>query len=187
MLQHCLQLAALHKVSRNIELLPGAAETLLLRNEYYDVVYAANLLHHLANRNLFYASIYSSLKPGGLLCTWDPLTYNPVINVYRKMASRVRTPNEHPLDFIILNEMRNYFPEVQHREFWFFALSIFIKFYAIDRLDPNLVRYWRHVHKYGAGFSGLVMKMLHDMDRLPLTLPLLNRMAWSIAIVARKM
>ena len=38
-----------------------------------------------------------ALKPGGMFFSYDPLTYNPLINVYRRMATAVRTTDEAPL------------------------------------------------------------------------------------------
>ena len=44
-----------------------------------------------------FSEIRRVLKPGGRFFSYDPLAYNPAINVYRKMATEVRTPDEQPL------------------------------------------------------------------------------------------
>ncbi len=36
-------------------------------------------------------------KYGGSFVSWDPILYNPLINIYRKLATEVRTKDEHPL------------------------------------------------------------------------------------------
>ncbi len=186
MIDFCKRLGEAYGVADRIQTLQGEAESIPLPDDHYDVVYAANLVHHLTDIDSFLAATHRCLKPGGLLCTWDPLRYNPIINVYRRIATAVRTPGEQPVDFALLRKVKRYFPRMAHREFWFFSLGIFIKFYLIDRLDPNMVRYWKHVHEYGSGVNRVIMQMLHGLDRVPLSIPLLNRLAWSIAVVAQK-
>ena len=62
----------------------------------FDVVYAANLLHHVdIEETLIEAK--RILKPDGVFVSWDPLAHNPVINIYRRLAMGVRTEDEHPL------------------------------------------------------------------------------------------
>ena len=58
-----------------------------------------------------------ALKPGGMFFSYDPLAYNPLINVYRRMATAVRTPDESPLRISDIKLARKYFSRVQHREF----------------------------------------------------------------------
>ena len=186
MVDFCRRLGEVHGVADRIQPLLGEAESIELPENYYDVVYAANLIHHLTNVDAFLDVVRRCLKPGGLLCTWDPLRYNPIINVYRRIATAVRTPGEQPVGFSLLRQVKRYFPRVEHREFWFFSLYIFIKFYLIDHLDPNTVRYWKHVHQYSTGVHGAIMRILHKIDRIPLSIPPLNRLAWSIAVVAQK-
>jgi hypothetical protein len=54
--------------------------------------------------------------------TWDPLTYTPIIKLYRHLASNVRTPDERPLTRRDLAIAQQFFPDVQHREFWIVTL-----------------------------------------------------------------
>ena len=84
-----------------------------------------------------------ALKPGGKFFSFDPLAYNPAINVYRRMATLVRTPDEAPLTSADVDLARKYFPDTQHREFWIASLMLFVKYYAMDRLHPNADRYWK--------------------------------------------
>ena len=91
----------------------------------FDVVYGANLLHHVADVDGHLAAVRRALRPGGRCFFWDPLAYNPVINLYRRMATSVRTPDEHPLDFGVLRVFRRHFTLVRHREFWLTTLALF--------------------------------------------------------------
>jgi hypothetical protein len=91
--------------------------------------------------------IHRALKPGGSVFLWDPLAYNPIINVYRRMATEVRTVDEAPLTFKDVALARKYFPNVRHREFWILSLALFLKYYLIDRIHPNQQRYWKLIFK----------------------------------------
>ena len=91
-----------------------------------------------------------------------------------------------PPGFSLTKETMYRFSGVRHREFWLSALVLFFRFYLIDRLDPNKVRYWKHIYEGGPGGRHRVMRMLHGLDRLLLRLPLVRRLAWNIVIIAEK-
>ncbi len=65
--------------------------------ESYDFIYIANTIHHVQDRASLFEGMNRALKPGGRFFSYDPLAYNPVINMYRRMATEVRTPDESPL------------------------------------------------------------------------------------------
>src|SRR5262249_40053743 len=50
-----------------------SAENLSVPGGEYDVVYAANLIHHTQDRSKVFQAIYKALKPGGWFFSWDPL------------------------------------------------------------------------------------------------------------------
>jgi hypothetical protein len=130
--------------------------------------------------------MHKSLKKGGVLVTWDPLKYNPIINVYRRMAMEVRTIDEKPVGFDILKLYRKYFSQVEHREFWFTTLWLFLYYYLVRRLDPNKVRYWKHIFKEKKSRIGWWFMPLKALDTLLLKLPGFRHMAWAIITVAKK-
>jgi ubiquinone/menaquinone biosynthesis C-methylase UbiE len=132
------RVAALHGV--RVETHQADADRLALPDEPFDVVYAGNLLHHVDTARTL-EQIYRALKPGGVAVTWDPLKHNPVINVYRRMASGVRTPDEHPLHIRDVRLFgRQGFTGVRHRCFWLATLWIFLRFYLIERVHPSKER-----------------------------------------------
>ena len=75
----------------------SVAEGLNVPSESYDIVYIANAIHHVQDRTTMFKEIHRVLKPGGRFFSYDPLAYNPAINIYRRMATEVRTPDERPL------------------------------------------------------------------------------------------
>ena len=87
-------------------------------SETLDIVYAANLLHHVDIQSTV-AEASRVLKKGGIFVSWDPLAYNPLINIYRGMASKVRTEHEHPLKMNDLDIFRKYFSQVKFDVAWF--------------------------------------------------------------------
>lgn len=97
----------------------------------FDIVYAANLLHHVDTQKTL-TEIHRVLKPGGIACTWDPLKYNPVIKTYRRLATKFRTPDEHPLGFQLLHDAGKLFSKVEYETFWFATLWIFLKFFFME-------------------------------------------------------
>lgn len=133
------------KFGAEIEGIVGDAEDLKVPDEAYDIVYIANTIHHVENRAKLFEEIRRALKPGGRFFSYDPLAYNPVINVYRRMAVEVRTADESPLTKADLRLARRYFPDVTHREFWIAGLILFVKYYFKDRIHPNQDRYWKKI------------------------------------------
>jgi len=72
----------------------AAGERLPVGDGEFDIVYLANVIHHVTNRPVLMEEIRRALKPGGRFFSFDPVAYNPVINVYRRMAMEVRTEDE---------------------------------------------------------------------------------------------
>jgi ubiquinone/menaquinone biosynthesis C-methylase UbiE len=151
----------------------------------FDIVYAANLLHHLPDPQACIREMHRVLKPGGKACFWDPLTHNPMINIYRRMATSVRTEDETPLDINITKFIRSQFSHTDTDTFWLATLWIFIKFYAIDRIDPNKERYWKKIIIEHQQLSSIYYP-LEKLDRIIKYLPGMRKFAWNLAVVATK-
>lgn len=77
----------------------------------FDLVYGSGIVHHL-DTEVAAREVARVLRPGGTALFWEPLGYNPVINVYRALTPSARTVDEHPLlarDFAL---MRRHFSSV---------------------------------------------------------------------------
>ncbi|HET9178227.1 MAG TPA: class I SAM-dependent methyltransferase [Terriglobia bacterium] len=124
----------------------AVAEELNVPSQSYDIVYIANAIHHVQDRTRMYEEIRRVLKPGGRFFSYDPLAYNPAINIYRKMATEVRTPDERPLTRADVKLASKYFSNFGHREFWIASLALFAKYYLKDHVHPNRDRYWKRIN-----------------------------------------
>jgi SAM-dependent methyltransferase len=162
-----------------------AGESLNLPESSYDFVYVANTIHHVTDRRQLFEQMNKALKPGGWFYSWDPLAYNPLINVYRRLATEVRTEDESPLTFRDIALARQYFTQVGHREFWISSLALFLKYYAIDRVHPNADRYWKRIFKETER-NLWWWRPLKATDSLLTRLPLIRRLAWNMVMWGQK-
>jgi SAM-dependent methyltransferase len=178
------RVAALHGV--RVERQTCSAEDLsAFADGSFDVVYGANVLHHVHIGRCL-DEVKRVLKDGGRGCFWDPVAHNPAVNVYRRMATKVRTEDEHPIRRGDMALFTGRFRSVRKRFFWFAALLIFVKFYAIDRVHPNADRYWKRIlvrerelrplYRTLAAVDGVVLRVL----------PFLRWWCWNVAVVVQK-
>ncbi len=168
-----------------IEGLVQSGESLEVKPDSYDLIYVANTIHHVTDKRQLFAQIKKALKPGGRFFSFDPLAYNPVINVYREMATEVRTEDEAPLTFGDVRLAAEYFENVQHREFWILTLSLFVKYFLFDRIHPNQDRYWKRIFKETTA-SLWWWTPLAAIDDFLTRLPLVRRLAWNMVMWGEK-
>ena len=183
MVETAMRLGRYHGVE--IEGCVSPAEELTVAAGTYDFTYAANLLHHVKDKERFLVGVRRALRPGGRVFLWDPLAYNPVIGVYRKMASQVRTADESPLRLKDLRLVGKHFTGVRHREFWILSLALFLKYYLLDRVHPNQDRYWKRIYREIPG-SLVWWRPLARMDAWLARVPLVNWLAWNTVIWGAK-
>ena len=172
-----------HGVS--LKLAQCAAEFLPWPDNQFDFVFGNGVLHHV-DLEASCKEIYRVLRPRGKAVFIEPLPYNPVINIYRKMAKDVRTEDERPLTLTQIHSLKKIYSKVEHQEFWLFSLYLFIHFFLVKRWHPSKVRYWKKVIEVGPEFSGLFSK-LQDLDHFAMKwLPFLRPLCWNTVIVAEK-
>ncbi len=183
MVETAVKLGRLHGVE--IDGIVTAGETLNVLEGSYDFVYIANTIHHVTNKAVLFEQVHRALKPGGRFFSWDPLAYNPVIGLYRKMATQVRTEDESPLTFADVKLAARYFSEVGHREFQIATLAIFLKYYLIDRVHPNEDRYWKRILRETPA-SLWWWHPLAVADRVLTRTPLVRRLAWNMVMWGKR-
>ena len=79
----------------NIEFRIGDCEALPIEDNSVDAAYGVAILHHLDLARAF-AELARVIKPGGRAVFAEPLGYNPLVNLYRRLTPEYRTPDEHP-------------------------------------------------------------------------------------------
>ena len=168
-----------------LEGIVSGAEDFNLPRSTYDLIYVANTIHHIHDRASLFEQMSRALKPGGKFFCYDPLAYNPAINVYRRMASQVRTPDESPLRVADVKLARKYFQNVGHREFWLLTLVLFVKYYFLDGVNPNQDRYWKRILRETPARIWWWMP-LRALDRLLTRMPLVRWLSWNIVMWGEK-
>lgn len=182
MLQIVERLAARYQVRVNTR--KSNVERLSI-SDRFDIAYAGNLFHHV-DIELTIKQFAKILKDDGLLVSWDPLAYNPLINVYRFIAKKVRTPDEHPLTMRDIKLFKKYFSDVTVKYFWLSSLIVFICMALIQFRDPNKERFWKAVVDEGDRWAWLY-KPMEALDSLILKIfPFLGLLCWNVVIVARR-
>ena len=183
MLAAAQRLAAHHGVSIETRRVEGAA--IPAERGEFDRIYGNGVLHHV-DLGAAVPELARVMKPSGIGAFIEPLSYNPAIAVYRRLAEAVRTPDERPLRFRDIARFAPYFAEVSHKEFWLTSLAIFGKFFLVDRAHPSRERYWKKVITDAAANAWWFRGLPALDERILARLPVLSAMCWNTVIrVAR--
>jgi len=167
-----------------IETHKSSAESFDLGLRIYDYIYVGNLFHHVdieSTLNRLKKHMGSESK----LISWDPLAYNPVINIYRFIATKTRTPDEHPITRDDLKLFKEHFNKVEVKFFWLTTLVIFVLMFVVQRRNPNQERFWKKVLDEGDDWKWLYSP-LEKIDQVLLKLfPALGYLCWNVVIEAQ--
>jgi SAM-dependent methyltransferase len=167
------------------EAIVASAEDLRIPEASFDFVYLANTIHHVENRPRLYEQVRRALRPGGRFFSWDPVSYNPAINAYRRMATTVRTADESPLKFSDVRLMSSYFSHTGYRTFWILTQTLFAKYYLWDRVHPNADRYWKRILRETPGTLRW-WRPLQALDGVLTRIPLVRWLAWNVVMWGEK-
>jgi ubiquinone/menaquinone biosynthesis C-methylase UbiE len=183
MIRTALSLAERHGVK--LTGVVSVAEELNVPNEAFDFVYISNAIHHVLDRASMFREILRVLKPGGRFFSIDPLAYNPAINIYRRMATEVRTPDERPLTRSDVKLASKYFANFGHREFWIASLALLAKYYFKDHIHPNEDRYWERItHETASSLRWWLP--LKSIDSVLTRIPAVRWLAWNVVMWGEK-
>ncbi len=182
MLDATLKLAKKNNVS--VKTHKSAAEDFCLNDDTkFDIIYLGNLFHHVEIESTI-TRILRHIEKGGQLISWDPVAYNPLINIYRKIAREVRTKDEHPLKLRDIEVFKKYFGKVEIKWFWLTTLLVFLIMALIQRRNPNKERYWKKIVEEGESWAR-IYKPLERLDLFLLKLfPFLGPLCWNVVICA---
>jgi ubiquinone/menaquinone biosynthesis C-methylase UbiE len=162
-----MELARTHRVSDRVRVVTTAAEFMALPSAFFDLVFAENVLHHLdLDRAL--PEICRVLKENGKSVLIEPLGHNPILNLFRCLSPGIRTESEQPMRMRDIRKTAGFFSRCRHREFHLTTLMLYVWFYAVERSDPNKVRYWEKIvceaERYRRPFE-----FLYAIDKILLT------------------
>lgn len=100
----------------------GNAEALAFPDQSFDLVCGTSIIHHLDVERAV-TELRRVLKPGGRAVFYEPVAYNPAVNLYRWLTPQLHTPDEHPLTRADLRQMSRAFRDSDIRFADFFALG----------------------------------------------------------------
>jgi 2-polyprenyl-3-methyl-5-hydroxy-6-metoxy-1,4-benzoquinol methylase len=151
----------------------------------FDVIYAGNMLHHVDIESTL-EQLLPHLASGGKFVSWDPIAYNPIINVYRKIAMEVRTEDEHPLARKDIKRITENFDQTEIRFFWLTTLIIFVIMALIQFRNPNKERYWKTVVQEAPKWRWLYEPLEKVDTFLIKAFPPIRWLCWNAVIIASK-
>jgi SAM-dependent methyltransferase len=126
-------------------------------DESFDLVFGSGIIHHLDTGKAV-SEVHRVLRSGGQAIFWEPLGLNPMINLYRLLTPKARTPDEHPLLPADFRNMHRVFTTV-HIEFFGFATLI-----AVPLRDTSLGEASR--------------RLLQSFDEIVGRIPFLQFLCW---------
>ena len=160
----CRQRAIDEKVDQKVSFLVMDAENLEFGNGSFDIIVCMGVLHHLDIQKA-YAELARVLKPSGEIICAEPLAYNPLIQLYRKMTPHLRTEweAEHILTRSSIKSAKKYFGKVETRFFHLAALA------AVPFRNLPVFNF--------------ILSILEAIDSILLKIPILKWQAWQIVFI----
>jgi len=143
------------------------AEKTTFPDNYFDGILCTGVLHHLDIEKAF-KEIARILKPDGSIICNEPLAYNPIFQLYRRLTPHLRSEWEmhHILSKKDIKEGEKYFRKVEKRFFHLFSLL------AVPFRNSKLFNF--------------VLWPLEKIDLLILKLPFVKWWAWQIIFILSK-
>jgi ubiquinone/menaquinone biosynthesis C-methylase UbiE len=138
------------------------AEAMEFNNDFFDIICCMGVLHHL-DLNKAYPELARVLKPDGVIICNEPLKYNPVFQLYRRLTPHLRTKWE--IEHILKKK------DINLAKRWFGKVEILGFFHLFTLLAVPL----RNLSEFGR-----VLSFLEAIDSIILKLPFLKYLAWQV-------
>jgi SAM-dependent methyltransferase len=168
-------LAQRYRLDLNLQEMPG--EDLLFEDEAFDGILCVSAYHHMDKERA--ASEFARvLRPGGRLVMIDPLATNPPAWLYRHTGGlfhRASTSDETPLRVRDLRTLQKHFDKVEWHGKYFLSVGLI-----------GLERVWKNPIPLVYRFTESAFRFVSPLDSALLKIPGLQRIAWKIAVVARR-
>ncbi len=166
-IDNCKKLAKQNKLESIASFQVQDAEHTGFEDNSFDIITEYGCLHHLDLDKAF-AELSRILKPEGKIICNESLGHNPIIHLYRKLTSHLRT--EWELEHIIRK------PQFKVAEKYFDGIEL--HFYHLFTL-------------FGVPFRNTaifprLLSMLEKIDNIVLNLPLIQWQAWQVVFILSK-
>lgn len=133
------------RVTENTSFEVMDAEDLRFSDHSFDLVCGRSIIHHLDSDQAF-REISRVLRPEGEAIFLEPLGYNPLVNLFRKLTPNLRTADEHPLVRQDFKNALRYFRSIRVHYFDLLTL-LAIPFLALP-LSRFLVRFLQRADRF---------------------------------------
>jgi ubiquinone/menaquinone biosynthesis C-methylase UbiE len=155
-------------------------EKLPFADASFDRIYGFGVLHHV-DWHQAVREIRRVLKPGGRAAIVEPVAYNPIVNIYRRMATRYRSPDERPFRRGELEQIVAAFPHGRYVNCWLLGQLAFCYMYLVERVHPNDAPYWKKIVQEGERYRSWLAPLLR-WDQTLTALPGLRWFAYSTVL-----
>ena len=163
-IENCKKNAIREGVSNSTSFLVMDAENMKFEDNHFDVVVCSGVLHHLDIGKAF-RELARIVTPSGEIICIEPLRYNPLIQLYRRMTPHLRTQweMEHILTMRDLEGAKKYFGKTESNFFHLFTL---------------LAVPFRNSYVFNS-----LLGIFEGIDSALLRLPFLKLMAWQVVFI----
>lgn len=136
----------------------------------FDLIYVNSVLMHVEFEKVI-KEFYRVLRPGGKLVFVEPLSYNPLLNAYRRFCSDFSNIKPSYITKAKIDFMFPYFPRMTLHHFYFLTMLLFP--ICKSRLNNAAVTFLRRICEM---LDNLIFSVLQPVKRL----------AWMIVVTATK-
>src|SRR5207248_793493 len=134
-------LARIHKVGDRVEGQAVRVEDMKYPDDYFDLIFADGVLHHL-DIPLAVPNLVRVLKKGGRGIFLEPQKGSIFSEIYRHFAKDLRTPDERPLEQRDFEYLAGQFGQLDHREYHLVSLLLFTMRFVTLKLSGKAFPYW---------------------------------------------
>ncbi|HVM62097.1 MAG TPA: class I SAM-dependent methyltransferase [Verrucomicrobiae bacterium] len=179
------QLAVAHGVGDRVHGRAGRVEDMDFPNDYFDLVFADGVLHHL-DMTVAVPNIVRVMKPGGRGIFLEPQKGSIFSDIYRVFAKDLRTADERPLEQRDFDFLTSQFGQLEHREYHLVSLLLFTMRFTSLKLRGKAFPYWMDDVRQGK-YHPRLLHILQNVDEWVFRhIPASRKYSWMTVICSRK-
>ncbi|MBL7053948.1 class I SAM-dependent methyltransferase [Patescibacteria group bacterium] len=164
-IQNCKKSAANNNIKKKPIFLIMDAEKLEFPDNYFDIITCIGMLHHL-DINKAYIELKRVIKPNGKIICNEPLVYNPIFHLYRKLTPHLRTKWEmnHILNKKAIMDAKKYFNKIDDIKFFHLFTVLAVPFRNLKIFN-------------------FVLTFFEKIDSIILRIPIIKWLAWQTVFI----